>query len=201
MKASLSKVDWKKGDGLIPAIIQDSKTGLVLMLGFMNKEALQKTLKTKKVWFYSRTRKRLWMKGETSKNILKLVDVKLDCDQDTLLIKAEPTGPTCHTGNWTCFDEEPEGQGILTELFALIESRKKKMPKDSYTTHLFSRGLKKICAKVEEESGEVIQAATQETKKRLIEESVDLLYHLFVLLVEKKIAFEEILEEVQLRRK
>jgi len=195
---TLSKLDWKKGNGLLPAIIQHAKTRQVLMLGFMNEEALAKTLKTKKVWFYSRTKKRLWMKGETSKHILRVVDVKVDCDNDTLLISAIPNGPTCHTGAISCFDQDGK-TFALADLFEVIESRKKANPKDSYTAYLFSKGLAKICAKVKEESGEVIKAATRETRKRLIEESVDVLYHLFVLLSHKKIGLEEIEKEAARR--
>lgn len=194
------KINWEKGSGLIPAIIQHADDGRVLMLGFMNPESLAQTLKTKKAWFYSRTKKRLWMKGEVSGRVLRVTDIKLDCDGDTLLIKAQPNGPTCHTGAETCFNEPAENQNMLAELFRVIEERKKEMPAGSYTGFLFSKGLDKICAKVEEESDEVIHAAKHETQKRLIEESVDLLYHLFVLLVQKKIPLRAVLDEARKRR-
>ena len=152
------------------------------MLGYMNQEALIKTTQTDLVWFYSRTKKRLWMKGEKSKNTLRVLDIKLDCDNDALLIKVLPQGPTCHTGDITCFSEIPKNDP-LKDLFSVILNRKQKLPKESYTTSLFNAGLDKISLKVAEESLEVIQAAQKETRKRLTEEVVDLLYHLFVLLV------------------
>jgi phosphoribosyl-ATP pyrophosphohydrolase/phosphoribosyl-AMP cyclohydrolase len=194
------ELDWKKGNGLIPAIVQDVGTGIVLMLGYMNKEALTKTLDTKKVWFYSRSKERLWMKGETSGNTLALVDVKADCDRDTLLVKAVPHGPTCHTGAMSCFEED-QPSNILAELYGVLVERKQKLPQGSYTTILFTEGLDKICAKVDEESGEVIEAAKNESKKRVVDESVDLLYHLFVLLVEREVSLAELLGEVRRRRR
>ena len=140
------------------------------------------------------------MKGETSGNTLQFIEAKIDCDQDALLIKARPTGSTCHEGTMSCFNEQ-EKKELFSELFCVIEDRKKKMPVESYTTSLFREGVMKICAKVEEESDEVIKAATKETKRRLIEESVDLMYHLFVLLVEKGIPLSEVLREVEKRRR
>ncbi len=192
------KLNWKKMDGLIPAVVQDANTNTVLMLGYMNEQALKKTLSTKKVWFYSRSKKRLWMKGEKSKNVLNFIEMKADCDGDAILIKAEPAGSTCHTGDYSCFGEDIE-QKDLDSLFARIESRKTEMPKGSYTTSLFRAGLDKISLKVAEESMEVIHAAQKETRGRLIEESVDLLYHLFVLLVQKKVFLKEIGAEIKKR--
>lgn len=200
MKNISAKVDWKKGDGLVPAIIQDADTSAVLMLGFMNRESLVKTLKTGNVWFYSRTGKRLWMKGETSKNILRVVRVKLDCDRDTLLILARPAGPTCHTGSYSCFKEKRSEQEF-SRLFMLIESRKKSPSAKSYTTSLFQAGVDKMSLKVAEEALEVVHAAQKQTKKRLIEETADLFYHLFVLLVGKGIKLCDIENELQQRRK
>lgn len=200
MKNLLKKIDWDKDDGLVPAIIQDADTNTVLMLGYVNRESFAKTLKTKKVWFYSRSRKRLWMKGETSGNELKLVEIKIDCDNDALLIKAKPSGPTCHTGTYSCFGEDfklPE----LTKLFEVIQDRKNKLPKNSYTTSLFKAGLDKMSLKVTEEALEVVHAAQKETQKRLIEESIDLLYHLFVLLVEKDISLKQVEKEINKRSK
>lgn len=194
------KLNWKKGNGLIPTIIQDGETGMVLMLGYMNKDALKKTLETKKVWFYSRSKRRLWMKGETSGNTLEFINMKADCDNDALLIKALPQGPTCHTGSESCF-RGSKAYDILSELYAILAERKRHMPTDSYTAALFTAGLNRICEKVSEESEEVIYAAQKESKQRTIEESVDLLYHLFVLLVQKEVDFTELLQEVRRRRR
>ena len=200
MKNLIQKIDWQKVNGLIPAIVQDAETNTVLMLGYMNKESLEKTQKSKQVYFFSRTKKRLWLKGETSGNYLDLVNIKIDCDADTLLIKAIPKGPTCHKGQTSCF-----GDGlltsVLTELYSLILNRKSEMPQNSYTASLFSDGLDKICQKIEEEALEVIQAAKQETKQRLVEESSDLIYHLLVLLAEKGVNLSQVFGELEKRRK
>lgn len=198
---------------LIPAIIQNKNTLEVRMLGYMNEESLARTRKTRKVWFYSRSKKRLWMKGEKSNNILRIEDPKkdilFDCDRDTILIKALPSGPTCHTRAISCFNcksvpgrtFQPEKfTNAFDQLFAIIEDRKKKMPKNSYTASLFREGLGKICDKIEEESKEVIRAGKKETKKRLIEESVDLIYHLAVLLAQKGIPLSKIEKEILKRR-
>lgn len=185
---------------LIPTIIQDSLTRRVLMLGYMNDEAFKKTKKEKVVWFYSRSKQRLWKKGETSGNTLLVDEILIDCDQDALLIKVRPKGPTCHTGDDTCFKEQNRGDAII-ELFSVIEERKKQPREGSYTCSLFKQGLTKICAKVVEESEEFIRAATKESKKRLIEESVDLLYHLFVMLAFKKISLKDVKREILKRRK
>lgn len=203
MKIKLNKIDWQKNNGLIPAIIQDIQTSRILMLGYMNKESLAKTVATGKVRFFSRTRKKLWMKGEKSKNYLFFKYIKLDCDNDTLLIKARPVGPTCHLKNESCFDasgiQKQVDIGIIAKLFEIIENRKKEMPAGSYTAKLFGRGLKKIKAKIMEEAEEVCRAAQKETKQRVIEESVDVLYHLLVLLSYKNIKLEKILEEIKKR--
>ena len=200
MKDLLSQIDWEKGNGLVPAIIQDGETGLVLMLGYMNRESLDRTIETKKAWFYSRSKGRLWMKGETSGNTLEVIDIKTDCDHDALLVKSAPQGPTCHTGAVSCFDDRGF-KDIFSELYTVLTERKQKMPRGSYTTTLLTEGLDKISAKVEEESEEVIQAAKKESKERLIEESVDLLYHLFVLLIHREVRFAELTQEVRRRRK
>ncbi len=200
MNVVIKKINWDKNGGLVPAVIQDANTDTVLMLGYMSKQSLAKTLKTKKVWFFSRSKQRLWMKGETSGNILRLVNISTDCDSDTLLVKAKPTGPACHTGKYSCFGENINTDE-LSGLFNIIADRKKQMPKNSYTTSLFKEGLYKICSKVAEESGEVIKAATKETKNRLIEESVDLLYHMFVLLVQKGIIYKDLEREIKKRKK
>ncbi len=199
-KKTLSNLNFQKLGGILPAIVQDADTNDVLMCGFMNKRALQKTLQTKKVTFWSRTKQRLWEKGEESGNSLKVVSIAEDCDQDTLLIKVKPLGPTCHTGEYSCFGTKNEkGVSFLQSLFELILSRKKEMPKKSYTASLFREGLGKILEKVEEESGEVLQAARRETRQRLIEESSDLLFHLMVLLAQKKIALADVVQELKRR--
>ncbi|MFZ2189406.1 MAG: bifunctional phosphoribosyl-AMP cyclohydrolase/phosphoribosyl-ATP diphosphatase HisIE [Candidatus Magasanikiibacteriota bacterium] len=184
---------------LIPAIIQDESTNTVLMLGYMNNEALKKTKKTNKVWFYSRSKKRLWQKGETSKNYLLVKSLNFDCDKDAILIKVKPAGPTCHTGSYSCFKEKPVINPLI-ELFTTIENRKNNLPKNSYTTSLFKGGINKIIGKIMEETTEVINASIRETKKRLIEETVDLIYHLFVLLNKKNIKLEDVFKEIEKRK-
>lgn len=201
-KIDIKKLNFKKLNGVIPAIIQDIETKTVLMLGFMNKEALNKTIKTKDITFWSRTKKQLWRKGEISGNTLKLISISADCDNDTLLILAKPKGPICHTQAYSCFGAKNQtGLGFLLELYDLIAARKKELPKNSYTASLFKNGLVKILAKIKEESNEVLQAAKNETKKQLIEEISDLLYHLFVLLVQKNISLNDIIEELKQRKK
>jgi len=200
MKDLMKKIDWNKGNGLAPAVIQDAITGTVLMLGYMDQRALTKTIETKKVWFYSRSKKRLWMKGEISKNFLNLVDIKPDCDGDALLVKARPSGPTCHKGNYSCFGESKKTDE-LSELFGIIQDRKKQLPKNSYTASLFKAGLDKISLKVAEEALEVVHAAQKQTKQRLIEEVVDLVYHLFVLSAGRDINLDEIKKEIKKRQK
>jgi len=195
------KLNFKKLDGLIPVIVQDRSTMQVLMLGFMNEEAYCKTKETGKVTFWSRTRKCLWQKGETSGDYLKVVDIKTDCDNDSLLILAKPQGLTCHTGKYSCFGDKENSVIFLKELFDLIKDRKGQRRKKSYTTSLFDKGLDEIVKKVGEESIEVIIAAKSETQKRLIEESGDLLYHLLVLLAEKEIDLDEVVEELVQRSK
>lgn len=200
-KNILKQVDWKKMNNLIPAIIQDANGLRVLMLGYMNEESLKKTLEDGKVWFYSRSRQRLWQKGEKSGNFLKVESIFLDCDGDALLITVRPAGPVCHTGEKDCFGIGEKWFNIeaFAALFSLIEKRKELMPEGSYTTSLFKEGMNKICTKIGEESGEVIKAATKETKGRLVSESVDLMYHLFVACVERDIKMEEIISEIMKR--
>ena len=198
MRKNLSKLDFSKIDGLVPAIVQDAETLQVLMLGFMNKDALGKTLAEGRVTFFSRSKNRLWQKGETSGNFLKVVEIKVDCDSDSLLILAKPEGPTCHTGTESCFGKS---EFDLTQLFKLIKERKLKMPENSYTSSLFSDGLDKIIAKIEEEAEEVVRAAKSEGKQRLVEESCDLLYHLFVLLNNEGVTIADIKKELNNRHK
>ena len=195
------KIDFDKMNGLVPAIIQDATTKNVLMLGFMNKEAYEKTLETKHVTFWSRTRNTLWTKGETSGNFLNLVDIKVDCDNDTLLIQAHPDGPTCHTGTDTCWGEENHANPLLflTELQDFINRRKEEMPEGSYTTKLFKEGINKIAQKVGEEALETVIEATNGTSDHLVYEASDLLYHLLVMLTEKGLRIEEVAQELQKR--
>ena len=195
------KIDFEKMGGLVPAIIQDAVTQKVLMLGFMNEEAYQKTLDTKHVTFWSRTRNTLWTKGETSGNFLNLVDIKVDCDNDTLLIQAHPDGPTCHTGTDTCWGEENHANPLLflTELQDFINRRKEEMPEGSYTTKLFKEGINKIAQKVGEEALETVIEATNGTSDHLVYEASDLLYHLLVMLTAKGLRIEEVAQELQKR--
>lgn len=195
------KLDFEKMNGLVPAIIQDDRTLRVLMLGFMNEEALQKTLSTNKVTFYSRSRKCLWTKGETSGNYLNVVSIKCDCDNDTLLIKAIPDGPVCHTGADTCWNERNTSSPLafLSELQDFIEKRHEEMPEGSYTTSLFKDGINRMAQKVGEEALETVIEAVNGSEERLIYEASDMFYHLIVLLTEKGIRIERIAEELQTR--
>jgi len=195
------KIDFEKCGGLVPAIIQDAETKTVLMLGYMNEEALQKTLDTKKVTFWSRSRSCLWTKGETSGNFLHLVSIKSDCDNDTLLIQAHPDGPTCHTGTDTCWGEEnkPNPLLFLSELSDFIEKRHEEMPEGSYTTSLFKDGLNRMAQKVGEEALELVIEATNGTNDRLIYEGSDMLYHLIVLLTSKGLRIEDMARELMER--
>lgn len=195
------EIDFEKMNGLVPAIIQDNRTLKVLMLGFMNEEALQKTLSTKKVTFYSRSRKCLWTKGETSGNYLNVVSVKCDCDNDTLLIKAMPDGPVCHTGADTCWNESntPNPLAFLSTLQDFIEKRREEMPEGSYTTSLFKDGINRMAQKVGEEALETVIEAVNGSNERLIYEASDMFYHLIVMLTEKGIRIERIAEELQKR--
>lgn len=190
-------IDFDKSNGLVPAVIQDSLTGQVLMLGYMNQEAFEQTKKSGRVTFYSRSKNRLWVKGEQSGNFLNLVDIKEDCDHDTLLVSVRPEGPVCHTGSFSCFGDE---EFNLKTLEKDIEKRADADPKESYTALLISEGVDKINDKVTEEASEVVQAAEKETKQRLREESADLLYHLMVLLKAKKISLNEVENELKSRR-
>ena len=194
------ELDFDKMGGLIPAIIQDAHTKNVLMLGFMNKEALDKTIETNKVTFYSRTKNRLWTKGESSGNFLNVVLIQEDCDHDTLLIKAVPVGPVCHTGAATCFeDSNAYGIQFLSFLQDFIDARHKEMPEGSYTTSLFNDGINRIAQKVGEEALETVIEATNGTNGRLVYEAADMLYHLIVLLSEKGLRIEDLAEALYCR--
>lgn len=195
-------LNFEKMNGLIPAIIQDCQTRKVLMLGFMNKEAYEKTIETGKVTFFSRSRQSLWTKGETSGNLLNVVSVKADCDNDTLLIQAKPEGPVCHTGTDTCWGEKNEADiFFLSYLQDFIEKRHKEMPKDSYTTSLFQAGINRMAQKVGEEAVETVIEATNGTDDRLIYEASDMIYHLIVLLTSKGMRIEDLARELQKRHK
>ena len=188
-------------NGLVPAIIQDNTTRNVLMLGYMNREAYEKTLATGKVTFWSRSRNCLWTKGETSGNFLNLVDIKVDCDNDTLLVRVNPTGPACHLGTDTCWGETNDANPLLflTELQDFINKRHEEMPEDSYTTSLFKDGLNRMAQKVGEEALEAVIEATNGTNDRLIYEASDMFYHLIVLLTSKGLRIEDIAKELKER--
>lgn len=194
-------IDFQKMDGLVPAIIQDATTKNVLMLGFMNEEAYHKTIETKKVTFYSRTKQRLWTKGEESGHFLHLIDIKVDCDNDTLLVFVNPEGPTCHNGTDTCWGEKNEANPLLflSELQDFIEKRHKEMPEGSYTTSLFRDGINRIAQKVGEEALEAVIEACNGTNERLVYEGSDLFYHLIVLLTAKGLRIEDLARELQVR--
>ena len=188
--------------GLIPAIIQDSQTQVVLMLGFMNQEAYEKTKETGFVTFYSRSRQKLWTKGETSGHTLKVVSIKEDCDQDTLLIKAHPAGPVCHTGADTCFGEKNKNDiQFLAFLQRFIERRRQEMPEGSYTTTLFNKGVNRMAQKVGEEAVETVIEATNGTEDRFIYEASDLIYHLIVLCTSKGLSLDDLACELKKRHK
>jgi phosphoribosyl-ATP pyrophosphohydrolase/phosphoribosyl-AMP cyclohydrolase len=203
--ASLSKrIDWDKVEGLIPAIVQDFKSGQVLMMGYMNASALEKTLSTEQVTFFSRTKQRLWTKGETSGNVLQLKNIALDCDHDTLLVKVGPIGPTCHTGTTSCWDaaQQEESQMVwLHQLEQLLSERKQADPASSYTASLYARGTKRISQKVGEEGVEVALAATSGDKAELVCESADLIYHLLVLLQDQGLSMNDVIDKLKERHR
>ena len=205
------EIDFNKMQGLVPAIIQDADTRQVLMLGYMNQQAYDLTVMPGKVTFWSRTRKTTWTKGETSGNYLHVVDIKNDCDNDTLLIRVHPAGPVCHTGTDTCWGEknEPvrsmlktEGDNpllFLSELQDFIEERHRQMPEGSYTTSLFRDGLNRMAQKVGEEALELVIEAVNGTDDRMIYEGSDMLYHLIVLMTDKGLRIEQLAEELKKR--
>ncbi|NQU88063.1 MAG: bifunctional phosphoribosyl-AMP cyclohydrolase/phosphoribosyl-ATP diphosphatase HisIE [Mariniphaga sp.] len=196
----LQNIDFSKLNGLIPAIIQDAQTNKVLMLGFMNEEAYKKTVDSGKVTFFSRTKNRLWTKGEESGNFLNVVNILSDCDNDTFLIKANPVGPTCHTGSDTCWNEVNKNDiGFLSYLQDFISKRKEEMPEGSYTTSLFEKGTRKITQKVGEESIETIIGAMANDDENMIYEAGDLLYHLIVMLTHKGYRIEDVVSELKKR--
>ena len=198
-------MDFDKLDGLIPSIIQDASTSRVLMLGFMNAEALERTRKDGKVTFFSRTKQRLWTKGEESGNFLHVVDILEDCDQDTLLIKANPAGPVCHTGSDTCFNElndtgqDQEGIGFISVLQQLIHARKAELPEGSYTSALFKAGINKIAQKVGEEAVELVIESKDNRDELFLNEAADLMYHLLVLLAAKGKDIKDVVDVLEHR--
>lgn len=195
------KIDFDKNkDGLVPAIIQDFNTKNVLMLGYLNQEALEKTIETKKVTFYSRTKKRLWTKGEESGNYLQLIEIKNDCDNDTLLIKVIPNGPTCHTGNDTCWNEKNSTDfGFISNLEQTISDRKNNVSDDSYVSSLFKKGINKIAQKVGEEAIEVVIEAKDSDNNLFLNESADLLFHYLILVQAKGFLLQDVVSILEKR--
>ncbi|HHF2993978.1 TPA: bifunctional phosphoribosyl-AMP cyclohydrolase/phosphoribosyl-ATP diphosphatase HisIE [Vibrio diabolicus] len=198
------RINWEKVDGLVPAIVQDFQSSQVLMMGYMNQDALAKTGETGQVTFFSRTKERLWTKGETSGNVLQLVNMQLDCDNDTLLVKVNPIGPTCHTGTTTCWDGDPQEESQMVwlhQLEQLLAARKSADPDSSYTASLYARGTKRISQKVGEEGVEVALAATSGDRAELVCESADLIYHLMVLLQDQGLSMNDVVNKLKERHK
>ena len=203
MKVLIGNIDqlaWKKQDGLLPAVIQDAYSGSLLMLAYMNQEALRKTLETGQVTFYSRSRQTLWCKGETSGNTLECVEVTADCDADTLKVLAIPAGPVCHLGTPTCWDASMEPSlAFVAELESVIQSRRSALAKDSYTSRLFGRGRKHIAQKLGEEAVETVIASVDDDKQEFLEESADLMFHLLVLINDMKLSFNDVISVLKTR--
>ncbi len=200
-----SRVDFGKGEGLVPAIVQDADTGAVLMLAYMNREALEQTLARKRAVFYSRSKQRLWEKGETTGHTLDVVDVAVDCDADTLLITARPRGPACHNGTLTCFGDEPRAAAtpiaFLAKLEAVITQRANEQPDASYTAKLLAKGINKVAQKVGEEGVETALAGVNEADDKLVAESADLLFHLMVLLRARNVPLTTVVAELEKRHR
>lgn len=199
MKDSNKMIDFEKGDGLVPVVIQDENTLQVFMLGYMNKEAYEKTIVEKRVTFFSRSKNRLWTKGETSNNFLEVIDIHLDCDQDSILIKVIPAGPTCHTGNTSCFKEET-AKGFLYSLEAVIHQRIDEDIKESYTNQLYRKGINKVAQKVGEEAIELVIEAKDENATLFKNEAADLMYHYLMLLKAKGFKLEDVEKVLKERR-
>lgn len=201
--ADAERIDWNKSDGLVPAIVQHAHDGSVLMLGYMNREALAATLERGRVVFFSRSRQRLWEKGETSGHFLQLLELRTDCDADTLLVSALPAGPVCHTGSASCFGDQPMTAAaplsFLLELEQVIGERIAESPEGSYTARLYQRGVRRVAQKVGEEGLEVALAGAGEADDTLLAECADLLYHLLVLLRSRSLQFEAVIEELRRR--
>jgi phosphoribosyl-ATP pyrophosphohydrolase/phosphoribosyl-AMP cyclohydrolase len=190
------KIDFSKLNGLVPAVILDKTSNQILMLGFMNEESFDKTISTKRVTFFSRSKNRLWTKGETSGNFLNLINIDIDCDNDSLIIYVNPEGPACHTGAFSCFGIERSNLAFLNQLNKLIKDRKKELPEGSYTTRLFKEGADRIIQKVGEEAIETVIAAKNRDKVEIINEVSDLIYHLLVMLADQDIELEEIVDKL-----
>ncbi len=201
MSSLKSRIDWSKGGGLVPAIVQDAVTGRVLMLGYMNEEAFELTQSSGRVCFYSRSRKRLWTKGETSGNTLALAELEIDCDGDTILIHALPAGPTCHLDKTSCFDADAAepGFGFIGRLEKVLDARLQSLPTKSYTAELAAGGLQRIAQKIGEEGVELALAAARDDGEDVIAEAADLLYHLLVLLRFRDMDFAAVARELQRR--
>ena len=198
----INKIDFDKSDGLVPAIIQDAETANVLMLGYMNKEAVEITKDTSLVTFWSRSKNRLWQKGEESGNTLKLVEMSLDCDNDTLLVKVKPSGPTCHTGTDTCWGFDNNSNALLLhDLENVIKGRKDNPTDQSYTSSLFAKGINKVAQKVGEEAVELVIEAKDDDKDLFLNEAADLMYHYLILLVAKGCSLEDVVEVLESRMK
>jgi len=196
-----NQLDFEKGKGILPAIVQDSETRQVLMLGYMNREALDKTLSEGRVTFYSRSKERLWTKGETSGNYLTVKDIKTDCDNDTILIQAQPAGPVCHTGSDTCFDETNENQDFLHHLERVIQQRRDEPSGESYTSSLFRKGINKVAQKVGEEAVELVIEAKDDNDDLFLGEAADLMYHYLVLLAAKGKTLNDVIHILESRHK
>jgi phosphoribosyl-ATP pyrophosphohydrolase/phosphoribosyl-AMP cyclohydrolase len=201
--AQIAALDWSKGDGLLPAVVQDARTGKILMLGYMNAEALRTTLDTRRVTFFSRSKNRLWTKGETSGNFLNVVRIAADCDNDSLLVQANPDGPTCHTGSESCFGDAADTQAselsFLSKLESVIAQRIQDQPSGSYTARIWSQGPTRMAQKVGEEGVEVALAAVTQADERLIGESADLLFHLALLLKSRDLSLVAAVKELEQR--
>jgi phosphoribosyl-ATP pyrophosphohydrolase/phosphoribosyl-AMP cyclohydrolase len=201
----VSTVDFAKGDGLVPAIVQDADTGAVLMMAYMNREALEQTLARRRAVFYSRSKQRLWEKGETTGHTLDVVDVALDCDADTLLVTARPRGPACHKGTLTCFGDQPRSAAtdisFLAKLEAVVAQRAADQPDLSYTARLLAKGINKVAQKVGEEGVETALAGVNESDQKLTEESADLLFHLLVLLRARAVPLSKVVAELEKRHR
>lgn len=196
-----SQLDFDKMNGLLPAIVQDANTRMVLMLGYMDEKALDKTLTSGKLTFFSRSKQRLWTKGETSGNFLELVSIKADCDQDALLVYVHPKGPVCHTGTDTCWEEENEAANFLDQLEKVIQSRQGAAPETSYTASLFAKGINKVAQKVGEEAVELVIEAKDDNKELFLNEAADLMYHYLVLLTAKGYTLDEVMGILKERHK
>lgn len=205
MNLDLSKIDFAKGDGLVPAVVQNADNGAVLMLGYMNRDAVEQTIARKRAVFYSRSKQRLWEKGETTGHTFDVVDIALDCDNDTLLVTARPRGPACHNGTLTCFGDEPRtaatGIAFLAKLESVIAHRATEKPESSYTAGLLDKGVARVAQKVGEEGVELALAGVGETDDKVIGESADLLFHMLALLRVRGLSLQQVVRELESRHR